>query len=521
MRGNINTLQRWGLTATCTWGLIDNLTYNYGASGYNPKNQLQSVTESSDLTKGFKTVANGSTYTYDTNGNMTADPNKSITNIVYNHLNLPTTITFTNNRTISFLYDAGGNKLRKTVVDNGTMQYIQDYVGGIEYRTNSSNVIALEAIYHAEGRITTISGTLKYEYAMKDHLGNTRLMFCDKNANGVITQSGAPESSEVTQENHYYGFGMAMENVWYNTPSVSDNKYTYNGKEYNDDFGLGWNDYGARMYDPAVGRFFVQDRFSEKYKNMPAYQYAANNPILNIDIHGDSVWQTSKQTVDKNGKSTINTTIHVRGKVLDLSGVKEGGGGCSSAKDGRATLAKGINDKLNAQKSSSTDAAGNTTNVSFDAQYSVANSMAEVSESDHLMVVVDDVTGRADPNLGGGKAGGIAEFDSKIAYISNEGPMNHMIDKAVHEFGHNMGLEHVSNGNGNIMSYDDNRGGFNTSQMMQMREAAYSGSPNNNPNRQLSPMTTNNYFYNTSSNIHPWAKNTSEGQVIPRIRTNK
>ena len=98
IRGNINTLQRWGLTTTCTWGMIDNLTYNYGALGYNPKNQLQSVTESSDLTKGFKTVANGSTYTYDNNGNLIADPNKSITNIAYNHLNLPTTITFTNNR---------------------------------------------------------------------------------------------------------------------------------------------------------------------------------------------------------------------------------------------------------------------------------------------------------------------------------------------------------------------------------------------------------------------------------------
>ena len=184
------------------------MTYNYGASGYNPKNQLQSVTESSDLSKGFKSVANGSTYTYDTNGNLTADPNKEITNIVYNHLNLPTTITFTNSRSISFMYDAGGNKLRKTVVQSGVTQYAQDYVGGIEYRTNSSNVTALEAIYHAEGRITTISGTLKYEYAMKDHLGNTRLMFCDKNSNGVITQSGAPESSEVTQEIHYYAFGM-------------------------------------------------------------------------------------------------------------------------------------------------------------------------------------------------------------------------------------------------------------------------------------------------------------------------
>lgn len=57
IRGNINTLQRWGAnTTTCTWGMIDNLTYNYGSYGYNITNKLSSVTESSDVTRGFKTA---------------------------------------------------------------------------------------------------------------------------------------------------------------------------------------------------------------------------------------------------------------------------------------------------------------------------------------------------------------------------------------------------------------------------------------------------------------------------------
>jgi RHS repeat-associated protein len=290
IRGNINTLQRWGLTTSCTWGMIDNLSYNYGSYGYNIKNQLASVTESSDLTKGFKTVSNGSGYSYDNNGNMTSDPNKGITTIAYNHLNLPTTITFTNSRSISFLYDAGGNKLRKTVVLSGVTQYIQDYVGGIEYRTTPSvsSTPVLESIFHAEGRITPVGviPTLKYEYALKDHLGNTRLMFSDKNGDGLISTSSAQETSEVTQENHYYPFGMAMESVWYNTPSVADNKYTYNGKEFNDDFGLNWNDYGARFYDASIGRFPTVDLLSEVYKFQTPYAYAANNPINMIDFMG-------------------------------------------------------------------------------------------------------------------------------------------------------------------------------------------------------------------------------------------
>ena len=78
--------------------------------------------------------------------------------------------------------------------------------------------------------MAAINSILKYEYALKDHLGNTRLMFSDKNNDGLIQQSTAQETSEVTQENHYTPFGFSMEGTWQNTPSVLDNKYQYNGK---------------------------------------------------------------------------------------------------------------------------------------------------------------------------------------------------------------------------------------------------------------------------------------------------
>jgi RHS repeat-associated protein len=78
-----------------------------------------------------------------------------------------------------------------------------------------------------------------------------------------------------------------MEGDWNGTQGP--NKYQYNGKEWNDDFGLGWNDYGRRFYDPAVGRFFVLDRFAEKYHDFTPYKYAGNNPIKFIDINGDSI----------------------------------------------------------------------------------------------------------------------------------------------------------------------------------------------------------------------------------------
>ena len=179
------------------------------------------------------------------------------------------------------MYDAGGNKLRKTVVQSGVTQYSQDYVGGIEYRNG-----VLESIFHAEGRITNVNSTLKYEYALKDHLGNTRIMFCDKNGDGKVGASSTQENSEITQENHFYPFGLNMEGTWCNTPSVLDNKYGYNAKEFNDDFGLNWNDYGARMYDPAIGKWNGFDAMAEAYQAMSPYHYAMNNPMRFIDPNG-------------------------------------------------------------------------------------------------------------------------------------------------------------------------------------------------------------------------------------------
>lgn len=43
------------------------------------------------------------------------------------------------------------------------------------------------------------------------------------------------------------------------------------------------------MYQSELGRFFAQDRFAEKYYGLSSYQYGANNPILFIDVNGDSL----------------------------------------------------------------------------------------------------------------------------------------------------------------------------------------------------------------------------------------
>lgn len=53
-----------------------------------------------------------------------------------------------------------------------------------------------------------------------------------------------------------------------------------------DDGGLNWYDYGFRNYDPQIGRFTQLDPLTDDYSDLTPYQYAINDPILNIDIDG-------------------------------------------------------------------------------------------------------------------------------------------------------------------------------------------------------------------------------------------
>ena len=180
--------------------MIDELTYNYKNTEIS--NKLLAVTESSTINTTDNKLGdftdknrNLDDYDYDVNGNLLYDKNKTISSITYNHLNLPSVITVTGKGTITYTYDAAGNKLKKFTVDNSTagktITTTTTYLGGFVYETKTTTPAdpnspdytnVLQFTGHKEGRIRykPTDNSFAYDYFIKDHLGNVRMVLTEE-----------------------------------------------------------------------------------------------------------------------------------------------------------------------------------------------------------------------------------------------------------------------------------------------------------------------------------------------------
>src|SRR5690554_5013971 len=249
---------------------------------------------------------------------MVRDNNKGIKTITYNHLNLPVRIEWSAKDFITYKYNAAGQKVQKRVVANDSVKVV-DYLDGFQYAGG-----VLQFFPHAEGYVKATPGAIaiggkptnyfyNYIYNYTDHLGNVRLSYSKDPQTGVL---------EILDENHYYPFGLKHEvyvsadkkefdlligggidggigEVALKEVLKTEYLYKYNGKEWQDELGLNFYDYGARNYDPALGRWMSVDPLAHRYSSINPYNYAINNPVIFIDVDGMKIMNGDKEMKEK------------------------------------------------------------------------------------------------------------------------------------------------------------------------------------------------------------------------------
>ncbi|QKJ30361.1 HNH endonuclease [Mucilaginibacter mali] len=241
--GNITNLTRGGQS-------YNSLTYGYTG------NQLTGVSGTSFTTR---------SYAYDGNGNATSDGGSK--SIDYNLLNLPRKVRNGSTELANYTYDATGRKLSNTSTASGMNDGTWEYIDGIVYHNGSVAFISTE-----EGRaVPNGGGNYVYQYNLKDHLGNVRSTF--------YSNSG---TATVLQEDEYYSFGLR--HGLYD--ASNNNRYLYNGKEIQTDLANQY-DYGARFYDPVIGRWTSVDPLVEAGQEFGTpYGYVFDDPVKNTDPDG-------------------------------------------------------------------------------------------------------------------------------------------------------------------------------------------------------------------------------------------
>jgi RHS repeat-associated protein len=248
------------------------------------------------------TVAGGSPYGYDANGNMTSGAGRSVT---YNAANKPTEIigdSAGQAGTVDFAYGADGNRVlqlastvsgsSRTVYvglgETGKSLYERTTVGGV--LTHTFFIYAGAAAHGGNAfsvRVLDDSGT-KNRYFNFDHLGSTTAVSDDKGHVATVAAAG-PNAGVMG----YDPWGARR-----NPDGRAADPTTFAPAPGNREFtaqetipAIGLVNMNGRVYDPAAGRFLSPDPNVQAPTDLQSYNrysYVLNNPLRYTDPTGYS-----------------------------------------------------------------------------------------------------------------------------------------------------------------------------------------------------------------------------------------
>ncbi len=249
---------------TLTWGYnpIGNII---GVSGHP---HTYSATQPHALAGAY-----GNSYAYDANGNQVSRTISGVTyTFTYDRENRLTEVKQGANPLASYSYDSSGKRVRSTVggVTTITFNGIYEYVVGSGATTKyyEGNVLRRTG-YAADNGVF---------YLLQDQL---------RSSSSLLTAAGALAPGGRA---YYTPFGAARAGTL--TLTLTSKHFTGQYHEANLTGDAGLYDYGARWYDPRIGRFLSPDSIVPEPGNpqdLNRYSYVRNNPTNLTDSSGHCV----------------------------------------------------------------------------------------------------------------------------------------------------------------------------------------------------------------------------------------
>lgn len=306
--GNITAIEDLVNTGSQTfqYDALNRLTQAVGVS-YGTKNyvydQIGNVIQKDGLTYTYSKVnagphavtslSDGTTINYDANGNM-ASKSKSGEVFTYTYDKENRLVEVRKNMTLlaQYLYDGDGGRVQKV----SYVSTVQEPAGGVAFGPLNTNVTILTTPVTTQyvGELYEETSGVGSKFIF---LGGQRIAALDTNAAAPIFYHGdhLGSTNVMTDEN-----GSQLELIEYepygkiqrHDGAAGNNrlaKQQFTGKKLDDETGLVY--FGARYYDPSLGRFITPDTIVQSPNNpqtLSRYSYCSNNPINYVDPSGHS-----------------------------------------------------------------------------------------------------------------------------------------------------------------------------------------------------------------------------------------
>ena len=219
-------------------------------------------------------TATGQAYTYDGDGNVIAAPDRNLSQLSYDPATGLTTqivITGTPAQTVTYAYGADNLRTRATLMTGSPAQTLASTItltgpdgALLATRTSAGGNTSIQYYVNgSQGPFGVIDGG-DLRLLLTDHLGSTRV--------AVAAASGQP-----LEFADYLPFGGGQRRR--GTP-VSEIGFTGQRR----DPAEGLYNYNARLYDPALGRFYATD---PQGQYASPYAYVGNDPVNMVDPTGE------------------------------------------------------------------------------------------------------------------------------------------------------------------------------------------------------------------------------------------